>query len=81
VAVGADAPLGVPAHYAKAYLAQNREPDLLFILADDLGWRDLRCVGSDCYETPNIGRLAEDGGRKTHRKEAKPTWRGLAGLS
>lgn len=37
------------------------KPNLLFILADDLGWRDLGCHGSDFYETPNLDRLAEEG--------------------
>ncbi|MCP9235274.1 sulfatase-like hydrolase/transferase [Lewinella sp. JB7] len=30
----------------------------MFILVDDLGWRDLGCYGSTFYETPNIDRLA-----------------------
>ncbi|MFW6336919.1 MAG: sulfatase [Phycisphaeraceae bacterium] len=34
-------------------------PNILFLLADDLGWRDLSCYGSTFYETPNLDRLAE----------------------
>lgn len=34
---------------------------LIFILVDDMGWRDLRCYGSRFYETPNIDRLATEG--------------------
>jgi arylsulfatase A len=40
-------------------------PNILFILTDDLGWRDLSCYGSDLYETPNIDRLASQGMRFT----------------
>ena len=33
--------------------------------ADDLGWTDFGCYGSDLYETPHIDRLARDGMRFT----------------
>ncbi|MBX2877176.1 MAG: sulfatase [Saprospiraceae bacterium] len=36
-------------------------PNVLFILADDLGYHDLSCMGSQYYETPNIDRIANDG--------------------
>ena len=36
-------------------------PNILFILIDDMGWRDLACTGSPFYETPNIDRLAAQG--------------------
>ncbi|MCJ7703873.1 MAG: sulfatase, partial [Anaerolineales bacterium] len=38
-------------------------PNILFILTDDLGWRDLSCYGSTFYETPNLDRLAAQGMR------------------
>ncbi len=41
-------------------------PNVIFILADDLGWTDLGCQGSKYYETPNIDRLATQGMRFTH---------------
>lgn len=41
------------------------KPNILLILTDDLGWRDLSCYGSDFYETPNIDRLAKQGIRFT----------------
>ncbi len=36
-------------------------PNIILIVADDLGWTDLGCMGSDYYETPNIDRLAREG--------------------
>lgn len=36
-------------------------PNIIFILIDDLGWKDVTCYGSDFYETPNIDRLAREG--------------------
>src|SRR3954464_6500608 len=41
------------------------KPNVVFILADDLGWTDLGCQGSKFYETPNIDRMAKDGLRFT----------------
>lgn len=41
-------------------------PNIIFILADDLGWTDLGCQGSKYYETPNIDRLAAQGMRFTN---------------
>lgn len=37
------------------------KPDIVLVLLDDLGWRDLSCYGSTFYETPNIDRLAAGG--------------------
>jgi len=37
------------------------QPNIILILVDDLGWRDLSCYGSDFYETPNLDRLAAEG--------------------
>jgi arylsulfatase A-like enzyme len=36
------------------------QPNIILILVDDLGWRDLSCYGSDFYETPNLDRLAAE---------------------
>ena len=42
-----------------------RPPNLLVILADDLGWADLSCYGSPTIRTPNLDRLAASGVRFT----------------
>jgi len=41
--------------------AQSRPPNVVFILIDDMGWRDVGFMGSEYYETPNIDRLAGQG--------------------
>lgn len=41
------------------------KPNILFILADDLGYGDLGCYGQKRIKTPNIDRLAEEGMRFT----------------
>ncbi len=48
------------------------KPNLLFILADDLGWRDLTCYGSRWNETPNIDRLVARGLRFSQFHSASP---------
>lgn len=45
--------------------APTRPPNVVFIIADDLGWTDLGCQGSKYYETPNIDKLAAQGVRFT----------------
>ena len=38
-----------------------KQPNVVFILVDDMGWRDLGCFGSDFYQSPHIDKLAQDG--------------------
>jgi arylsulfatase A-like enzyme len=53
--------------------AQGRAlPNFLFILVDDMGWRDLGVYGSTFYETPNIDRLAGQSVRFTNAYAACP---------
>ena len=44
----------------------NKKPNIIFILADDLGIGDVGCYGADNYKTPNIDKLAKDGMRFTN---------------
>jgi arylsulfatase A-like enzyme len=55
---------GLP-HFAAHAADSVARPNVIFILADDLGWTDLGCQGSKYYETPNIDRLAASGMRFT----------------
>jgi len=43
----------------------SQSPNVVFILIDDLGWKDLGVYGSEYYKTPNIDRLASEGIRYT----------------
>ncbi len=43
----------------------SRQPNIVFILADDLGYRELGCYGQEKIKTPNIDRLASQGMRFT----------------
>lgn len=45
--------------------APAQPPNFVLILADDLGWTDLGCYGSDFHETPRIDQLAAEGLRFT----------------
>lgn len=38
-----------------------QQPNIVLVLIDDLGWRDLACYGSTFYETPRIDELASRG--------------------
>jgi len=48
------------------------KPNIIFILLDDLGWKDLGCYGSSFYETPNLDRLASEGIMFTDAYAAAP---------
>ncbi|MCB1088377.1 MAG: sulfatase-like hydrolase/transferase, partial [Verrucomicrobiae bacterium] len=50
--------------------AADPKPNVVLILADDLGWTDLGCQGSDLYRTPHIDRLAREGMRFTQAYSA-----------
>ena len=61
---------------ANANPASDDEPtpkwNLVFILADDMGWNQPSYHGSDFYETPNIDRIAQDGMQFSEAYSANP---------
>ncbi len=59
--------LSIFLHYivwVQSMTGQN-PPNIILIVADDLGYGDLSCYGSDIISTPNIDRLAAEGVRFT----------------
>lgn len=45
---------------------EQKQPNIIYILADDLGYGDLSCYGQSKFTTPNIDRLAKEGIRFTN---------------
>ncbi|NMB81529.1 MAG: sulfatase, partial [Ignavibacteria bacterium] len=55
-------------------LAKNgTPPNIVFILADDMGWNQTSYIGSDFYETPNIDSIAREGIYFTQAYAPAPT--------
>ncbi|HXU76708.1 MAG TPA: arylsulfatase [Methylomirabilota bacterium] len=52
--------------------APPTKPNIVFILADDLGWGELGCYGQQKIRTPNIDRLASEGMRFTRHYAGAP---------
>ncbi len=52
--------------------SQEKSPNIVFILTDDMGWKDLACYGNRFTETPNIDALAKNGIRFTQAYAACP---------
>lgn len=57
---------------AGALRAARRKPNVILILADDLGFGDLGCYGSKTNRTPHLDRLAADGLRFTNHYSPSP---------
>jgi len=53
--------LPVAALSCSSLSAEQKQPNIVFIMADDLGWNDLSVMNSDFYETPNIDKLSTEG--------------------
>lgn len=49
-----------------------KQPNILFILTDDMGYSDLNCYGGHFAPTPNLDRLAREGVRFTHFYDNAP---------
>ena len=52
--------------------ANAKTPNIVSIMADDLGWKDLHCYGNEKLDTPNIDRLAQQGLLFTDAYSAAP---------
>lgn len=65
-AIAAAAPL-------RARTAQRKQPNIVLIYADDLGYGDVSCYGATKVSTPNIDRLAREGVQFTNAHSASAT--------
>lgn len=53
----------MPALWLNQASAQDRPPNIIYVMADDLGYGDLGCYGQTEIQTPNIDRMAREGMR------------------
>lgn len=62
-----------PALFAQQPATNQTRPNIVIILADDLGWGDLSCYGQKKFSTPNLDRLAAEGMRFTQAYAGSPS--------
>ena len=62
----------VSATYKASSRPTGEKPNIVLILIDDLGWKDLSCMGSNYYQTPNIDKMAAEGMLFTNAYSAAP---------
>jgi uncharacterized sulfatase len=55
-----------------ARAAPGRTPNIIILLADDLGYGDIACFGNPKFKTPNLDRMAEEGARLTQFNTPAP---------
>jgi len=55
-----------------AHSQTGKPPNVVIILADDMGWQDIGCYGAPYIETPNIDRMAAEGVKFTDFHTAMP---------
>jgi len=77
--IPAGPPTAKPADKPKAKPADTRRPNVLLILADDMGYSDLGCYGGE-IETPNLDRLAAGGLRFTQCYNSARCWPSRAAI-
>ena len=61
--MGAASTLGLAASQAPADVQSARRPNIVLIMADDLGYREVGCFGQELIRTPHLDRLAAEGMR------------------
>ena len=61
------------AAFAQRPVTNQTLPNIVIILADDLGWGDLSCYGQRKFTTPNLDRLATEGMRFTQAYAGSPS--------
>lgn len=64
--------LGILSSVSGSILAAEKPLNVVFILADDLGWGELGCYGQKKIPTPNLDRLAQEGMRFTRHYSGAP---------
>src|SRR4051794_41588328 len=64
--------LALPLAAAPGLAAERLRPNVLVVLADDLGWGDLSCYGGQLAATPHLDRMAREGVRFTQFYVAAP---------
>ena len=57
---------------ALAQAAEERPPNVVYVLADDLGWGEVGAYGQEHIRTPNLDRLAREGMRFTQHYSGSP---------
>ncbi len=65
--------LGATSLAAQAETGERDRPNILIVVADDLGFGDLACMGNEQIHTPNLDRMAEQGTLFTSFYVASPT--------
>ena len=64
--------LALPLAAVPGFAAELLRPNVLLVLADDLGWGDLACYGGKLAATPHLDRMAKEGVRFTQFYVASP---------
>lgn len=59
-------------HHFLAAQKNNSRPDIIYIMADDLGYADLSCYGRKDYQTPNLDKLCAQGVKFMNAYAAAP---------
>ena len=73
LAVIATATLVLPVLLARPVMGESKSrPNIIYIMADDLGYAELGCYGQTQIRTPNIDRMAEQGMRFTQHYTSAP---------